>query len=723
MKKLYYLIVIVLIFGLVLTGCSLLSDISQVPTTEQSDFTYLTKGVPGDHDIFTLYAGQNIDVGNVEVWNDTDKLYIRYVVTAPWRLTETHLHVAKSLDGIPQTKKGNPKPGKFDYKGEHAYETEVLYEIPLIWESDTELFVAAHAKVVRPINDCDETVWQIGDVETNDCSGDLTNYANEFNWRNEDSTEVGDCVTGPYLGTLPPTFTTPFIVGSTLNDEFPYNSNNNKGYATNIEVQWNGSLPFGGLLTISWSPGPSGQDYEEEKKLSGAGFPSTITFTENAKNMGGTGWFMNKYPLVEHSIAVDPLSKGDHIINFEHTKGNGTFWDWIRLEKPCEQEESAWAVNGEGINSIGSLPFSGANWATYFQVTVTQPDDGNTVVELKDSNGVGLEGGVVQYYSGGWKDFGTTGTDGKVSKDLPDGSYSFQMTYAGAIATKSQNVASDPIVVFNTTLVTMKLLDSNDNELEGGADYYAGGYHTFGSGSTTTTMELLPVSYTFRVSYEGAIATKSQNVASDPIVIFQTKLVTMKLLNSNNNELAGGAEYYAGGYKTFGGGTTPASMELLPVSYTFRVSYAGAITTKSQNVASDPVVVFNTTLVTMKLLNQLGTTELVGGAEYYANGYKTFGNGTTSATMQLLPISYTFRVYYAGAIATKSQNVASDPIVIFQTGWVYSNSKTCTQYYAGGWKTFTDGMDLLPGNYLFRFSDGFPQTSYPISAGLRNKIH
>ena len=44
MKKLSYLIVLTLILGLVLTGCSLLSNVSQVPATEQSGITYLTKG-------------------------------------------------------------------------------------------------------------------------------------------------------------------------------------------------------------------------------------------------------------------------------------------------------------------------------------------------------------------------------------------------------------------------------------------------------------------------------------------------------------------------------------------------------------------------------------------------------------------------------------------------------------------------------------------------------
>jgi hypothetical protein len=44
MKKLIYLIVLTLILGLVLTGCTLLSNISQVPASEQSGVSCLTKG-------------------------------------------------------------------------------------------------------------------------------------------------------------------------------------------------------------------------------------------------------------------------------------------------------------------------------------------------------------------------------------------------------------------------------------------------------------------------------------------------------------------------------------------------------------------------------------------------------------------------------------------------------------------------------------------------------
>ena len=46
MKKFYILIVLALILGLVLTGCSLLSNIGQAPATVQSGITYLTKALP-----------------------------------------------------------------------------------------------------------------------------------------------------------------------------------------------------------------------------------------------------------------------------------------------------------------------------------------------------------------------------------------------------------------------------------------------------------------------------------------------------------------------------------------------------------------------------------------------------------------------------------------------------------------------------------------------------
>ena len=53
-EKLSYLIVLVLILGLVLTGC-LLSNIGQAPATEQSGITYFTKQVPFSADLVALW--------------------------------------------------------------------------------------------------------------------------------------------------------------------------------------------------------------------------------------------------------------------------------------------------------------------------------------------------------------------------------------------------------------------------------------------------------------------------------------------------------------------------------------------------------------------------------------------------------------------------------------------------------------------------------------------
>jgi len=178
MKKLYYLIVLALILGLVLTGCSLLSNVGQVPTSEQSGVSYLTKGegTEADPEVIDLIAGQNTTVGTVSVWNGINEalgvecLYVKYEITEPgWVMTETHLAVATNLndpDGIPQTKKHNPIPGKFPYKHEDLdFVMDDEYIIPLS-EIDEEVgcedtfYIAAQASL-QNLNNPDELVGTV----------------------------------------------------------------------------------------------------------------------------------------------------------------------------------------------------------------------------------------------------------------------------------------------------------------------------------------------------------------------------------------------------------------------------------------------------------------------------------------------------------------------------------------------------------------------------------
>ncbi|MEJ2251160.1 MAG: hypothetical protein P8Y97_16095 [Candidatus Lokiarchaeota archaeon] len=102
-----------------------------------------------------------IDVGEIRVWNDADYLYVKYVIDTdltpdnpsddgvPTLIYESHLHIEEHFMSIPQ-KNGNPIPGQFNYKTEHdPGVSEFTYEIPITWDIDTQVSIAAHALVQK----------------------------------------------------------------------------------------------------------------------------------------------------------------------------------------------------------------------------------------------------------------------------------------------------------------------------------------------------------------------------------------------------------------------------------------------------------------------------------------------------------------------------------------------------------------------------------------------
>ena len=93
MRNFFTLIIGVIIVVLISLSCQDLSTESQ----EIVKTTSLLKDA-SNPDIFDLYAGKNILVGKVEVWNDDNNVYIKYVITEnDWCLEETKIDVKTSL--------------------------------------------------------------------------------------------------------------------------------------------------------------------------------------------------------------------------------------------------------------------------------------------------------------------------------------------------------------------------------------------------------------------------------------------------------------------------------------------------------------------------------------------------------------------------------------------------------------------------------------------------
>ena len=336
MKKLYYLIVLALILGLVLTGCSLLSNVGQVPTTEQSGITYLTKGIPGDPDVFPLYAGQHIDVGTVEVWNDTDNLYVKYVVNDPWRLTETHLHIFfddMNYTDVPQ-KNGNPIPGKFDYKDEHDCVTEYTYTIPLTLVPEDELFIAAHAVVADTSITMEEVVVSRPGI---DVYGPLGEYAG-----------LGDIIwgsTNPAVATFVSSW--PSILGATwistaYYTEEPVENKSWRWFHDEINLPEKGYYIAGSVVLAT-------ADDTGEVYFNGESAGSNVVLgvlTEYSIEPQPGPNTLDFIVMNSSQTDVDPVTP--------ETNPNGLIYKATVTYYP---EETAWGAG---------LGFPGANWATYF---------------------------------------------------------------------------------------------------------------------------------------------------------------------------------------------------------------------------------------------------------------------------------------------------------------------------------------------------------------------
>jgi len=142
-------------------------------------------------------------------------------------------------------------------------------------------------------------------------------------------------------------------------------------------------------------------------------------------------------------------------------------------------------------------------------------------VQLKNSSGNLIDQGTVQYYSGAWRDFGTT-ANGVAVKELLPNNYSFRMTYEYVSNDKAQDIGVNPVVSFTTVLCTIRVKDSQSNPVNDALiSYYSGAWRQIGNTvNGEVTKELLPANLTFRAKLGTTQQDKTQNLAINNLVEF-----------------------------------------------------------------------------------------------------------------------------------------------------------------------------------------------------------
>ena len=346
-------------------------------------------------------------------------------------------------------------------------------------------------------------------------------------------------------------------------------------------------------------------------------------------------------------------------------------------------------------------------------------------VKLISSTGSALTGGTLQYRDSTWRD-ATNNNDGTFTINTTKKKLSLRMIYNYATQTISNvTIKNNSTIIFQTKNVSINLQNSQGTPLDTGVVQYnsssgplGASWQAFGTTSNgVVTNELLPVKYTFRLTYNGATVSKTQNIDSNSTIVFQTIPTTVQLQTSTGIPLDTGiVQYNATGWQTYGiTSNGVVSRELLPTKYSFRMTYNGAAITKSQGLDSNSTVVFQTVPANVQLQTSTGAPLDTGIVQFNAGGWKNFGTTANGVvTKELLPTKYTFRMTYSGATVSKFQSIDSNLTVVFHTIPAIVQLQTSTgipldtgivQYNAGSWKSFgitTNGIatkELLPTNY------------------------
>lgn len=96
-------------------------------------------------------------IGSVSIAEENGSLSVTYALDDDaYEITETHLHVADAVEGIPTNPAGNPVPGHFEHSSEHEEGTDSVEHVVDVSDLGDELAVAAQAEVRTEIEEEEE---------------------------------------------------------------------------------------------------------------------------------------------------------------------------------------------------------------------------------------------------------------------------------------------------------------------------------------------------------------------------------------------------------------------------------------------------------------------------------------------------------------------------------------------------------------------------------------
>ena len=151
LKKLATLFVVVL--GISISSCTKEEPALLSEAESSSDLMLKNGTIAQGTDLMEcdLIGGQHINVGKVITSHDEMNIYVTYLTTGGWVLSELHLYVG-TLAGLPKSKGGGIQIGHFPYSAKNLKGiTTYTIEIPIaeVSKDANGYTIAAHAVVIN----------------------------------------------------------------------------------------------------------------------------------------------------------------------------------------------------------------------------------------------------------------------------------------------------------------------------------------------------------------------------------------------------------------------------------------------------------------------------------------------------------------------------------------------------------------------------------------------